>query len=137
VREPTPRRLYLLLDYGNYWDFAKGHVEAGEDDLAAARRELREETGITRIELIEGFSREITYFFRGKKGLVRKSVIFFLARAANADIILSEEHVGWAWLEYKSALGRVNFANAKDVLRAAHEYGPDHDGAALNPTPAS
>ena len=41
-----PRR-FLLLDYGKHWDYPKGHVEAGEDDVTAAHRELHEETGIS------------------------------------------------------------------------------------------
>jgi len=72
---------FLLLDYGQHWDFPKGHVDAGESDLAAAVRELREETGIDDAQIIDGFSHEITYFFRGRGSqLVRKTVIFFLAR---------------------------------------------------------
>jgi 8-oxo-dGTP pyrophosphatase MutT (NUDIX family) len=38
-------RLLLLRAYKN-WDFPKGMVEPGEDALAAARREVEEETGL-------------------------------------------------------------------------------------------
>ena len=40
----------LLLRAYNYWDFPKGVVEPGEDPLATARREVREETGIDDLE---------------------------------------------------------------------------------------
>ena len=36
IKEPH----FLLLDYGRYWDYPKGHVEKGEDDLAAGREEM-------------------------------------------------------------------------------------------------
>ena len=113
---------FLLLDYGRYWDYAKGHVEKGEDDLSAARRELLEETGITDIVLASGFSREIAYFFRSKRGLVRKSVCFFLGQVDSKAVTLSDEHVGYAWLPYDAAIERLEYAGAKEVLRAAHEY---------------
>ena len=38
--------LYLLLRAYRYWDFPKGEVGPGEEAIAAARREVLEETGI-------------------------------------------------------------------------------------------
>src|SRR5688572_2987959 len=78
---------FLLLDYGRYWEYPKGHVESGEDDLTAAIRELSEETGITDVEPVEGFQHEITYFFRDKrKGLIRKTVVFFLGQTRATEV---------------------------------------------------
>lgn len=124
---PAPE--YLLLDYGRHWDFAKGHVEPGEDDLAAAIRETAEETGITGVTAIPGFARQTTYFFRHRaRGLIRKTVVFFLARtnATDADVRLSEEHVAFAFLPIEAALRRVTFAGARAVLKLAHEHWTAH-----------
>src|SRR5262245_41536900 len=83
-------RFYLLLDYGRFWDFPKGHVERGEEDLSAALRELREETRIDDAQVIEGFRHAIQYFFRDNtEGLVRKTVVFFLARTDTRTIKIS------------------------------------------------
>jgi 8-oxo-dGTP pyrophosphatase MutT (NUDIX family) len=114
---------FLLLDYGRHWDFAKGHVDKGESDFDAAVRELREETGITDIQPVGGFEKEISYFFRSSKhGLIRKTVIFFLAEVNKTDVLLSEEHVGYDFLPYESALKRATFPAAKELIRAAHAY---------------
>ena len=117
---------YLLLDYGRHWDYPKGHLEKGESDVEAARRELREETGLTDVRLVEGFSREILYHFQSsRKGLVRKEVIFFGAELdfeASQQIQLSNEHVGYVWLGYAEALERLTFANARAVLSSLSEY---------------
>src|SRR5207302_6652648 len=44
VRRAAAECLFLLLRAYRNWDFPKGVVEPGEDPLAAARREVREET---------------------------------------------------------------------------------------------
>jgi len=116
-------RVFLLLDYGRYWDYAKGHVEPGEDDLTAALRELREETGITDAAVLPNFRHDITYFFRDrKKGLIRKTVTFFLASTSATEVTLSYEHVGYDFLPFDQALTRLNYPNAKATLQAAQDH---------------
>ncbi len=129
---PEGGRLFLLLDYGSHWDYPKGHVEAGEDDIAAARRELREETGIEQADWVDGFAREIEYFFRARKGgLIKKTVVFFLARTSAIDVTLSHEHVGFAWLDESRALKRLSYPNARAILKAASTYLAEIDSAKL------
>jgi bis(5'-nucleosidyl)-tetraphosphatase len=123
--EPTAPggRVFLLLDYGRHWDYAKGHVEKGESDLDAAIRELREETGIVDPRVINGFSHEIIYYFRSSKhGLIKKRVIFFLGETDVAEVVLSHEHVGAIFLDYESAMKRLSYSTARDVLRKANEF---------------
>lgn len=47
------RRVLLVNQRGTSWSLPKGHIEAGEDALAAAIREIEEETGIVRLNLIK------------------------------------------------------------------------------------
>lgn len=137
VDPATGRRLYLLLDYGRHWDYAKGHVEAGEDDLTAARRELKEETGIEQIEVIADFSHEIDYYFRSnKRGVIHKAVRYFAARTESSEVILSDEHVGHCYLPYEAALAKLTYATARAVLRAAGEFLGEREGSESAEIPA-
>jgi bis(5'-nucleosidyl)-tetraphosphatase len=117
-------REYLLLDYGRHWDFVKGHVEKGEDDLTTAIRELREETGITDVSVVPGFHHEVAYFFRDrKKGLIHKKVVFFLGRTGSTPdaIVLSHEHEGYEFLPFEVAVKRLTFPTARQVLKLAEQ----------------
>ena len=59
-------RLLVLRAYQN-WDFPKGLVEPGEDDLAAARREVEEETGLANLAYPFGDQHKDTVPYSGNK----------------------------------------------------------------------
>ncbi len=46
---------------GNSWSLPKGHVESGETELETAIREIREETGLTQMNLLEDLGRYERY----------------------------------------------------------------------------
>jgi bis(5'-nucleosidyl)-tetraphosphatase len=116
-------RLFLLLDHGRHWDFPKGHVEEEEADLDAALRELAEETGIGEARVIGGFLKTIVYLYQHpKKGLVRKTVVFYLAATDRKKVTLSDEHVRYAWLPLEEAMQRLTYPTAKEAFAAAVEF---------------
>ena len=45
----------VVSNRGNFWGLPKGHVDPGEDFLTAAKREILEETGLSRLTLIKEY----------------------------------------------------------------------------------
>ena len=45
-------RVLVVSQQGTSWSLPKGHLEEGETPLEAARREIREESGVSRLELV-------------------------------------------------------------------------------------
>lgn len=115
--------LYLILHYSEgYWDYPKGHVEKGETEEKTFRRELEEETGITKISIINRFKEKIEYSFKHKKDLIIKEVIFYLAKTEEEKIKISHEHIGFKWLKYEDAFQKVTYDNAKNLLQKANAF---------------
>ena len=59
-------RILLLRAYKN-WDFPKGLVEPGENELAAAKREVEEETGLADLDYPFGDEFKETLPYSGNK----------------------------------------------------------------------
>ena len=114
---------YLILNYSyGHWDFPKGNIESGETEIDTIKREVMEETGIMDIKLIEGFRQQISYKYRKKSKLVHKTVIYYLAETTSNKVVLSFEHVNFAWLNFDDALNKLSFDNSKKVLKNAKEF---------------
>ena len=114
---------YLLLNYeAGHWDFPKGHIEEGEEEKETVKREVEEETGISKISFIEGFKEKIKYFYRREEQTIYKEVVFYLVETKESKIKISFEHIGYEWLAYEDALKRLTFKNAKEILKKAHSF---------------
>jgi len=128
-RRENNKIFYLLLHYPSsakapkdYWDFPKGHIEKGENEIDTVKREIEEETGVTDVKFVEGFKEWIKYFFKFKGKNVLKFVTFYLLETKTKDVKISGEHIGFEWLPYEEALKQLTFKNAKEILTKANDY---------------
>ena len=112
---------FLVLKYpGGHWDFVKGKMENSEEPKQTAIRETKEETGIVDVKFIDGFNEEISYSFYIKKEEIDKKVIFYLGKTQSTEIVISHEHLDFAWLNFKDAMERITYENAKRILTKAN-----------------
>ena len=112
----------LIRDRYDNWGFPKGHVEQGEQPEAAALREVSEETGIERLTVRTSID-TIDWYFRFRGRLIHKFCHFYLMVTELADTSpqRSEGITACRWETYEQAAQLVSYANARDVLRRAHD----------------
>ena len=122
-REVNDKREYRFLKKGeDYLDFPKGHIERGESEITAAKRETLEESGLE-IEPIPGFREMINYHFKSNGVTVNKKVIVFVGEANNGSKPrISSEHIGFKWLDYKTAMKELRYLTQKDLLEKTENF---------------
>jgi 8-oxo-dGTP pyrophosphatase MutT (NUDIX family) len=105
----APGERYLLLRVYAYWDFPKGLVGAGEEPVAAALRELEEETTLTGAKLRWGDAYRETPPYAG--GKVAR---YYVAEVERTDVRLpvspelgKPEHHEFRWAGYDEARSLV------------------------------
>ena len=101
-------RLLVLRAFKN-WDFPKGLVEPGEEQLSCAKREVEEETGIDKLDFPFGDEFKETLPYAGNK-VAR----YYLAETEEVEVELPvspelgrPEHHEYRW---------VSFDEAEDLL---------------------
>ena len=114
----------LLLQYPQgHWDLPKGHVEQlDENRFETARRELKEETGITEFEFIPNFENRTQYNYKYKGKKRTKQVYWYLATTEELAIKLSKEHRDYMWLDWTQAIELVTHKETENILRSAESF---------------
>ena len=110
VRRDSGEWICLLLRAFRNWDFPKGMVEAGEEPLAAARREVLEETTIEDLSFVLGDQHIDTGPYSHNK-VAR----YFIAETRTAAVTLpinpelgTPEHHEWRWVGFDDARNMVS-----------------------------
>lgn len=122
VRRAASGWLFLVLRAYRNWDFPKGMVEAGEDPLVAARREVYEETLIEDLEFSWGEEYRETGPYAN-----RKIARYYLAATRTEKITLPvspelgrPEHNEWRWADRDAALALTS-ARLQPIVQWAAE----------------
>ena len=105
IRSTDSGWLALMLRAYHHWDFPKGLREEGEESLAAALREVGEETGITELRLDWG-----ERFFETGPYSRGKTARYYLGQTHCEKVVMGPspetgepEHHEWRWVTFDEA----------------------------------
>ncbi len=97
----------------NFWQMPQGGVDGGENYYEAALRELKEETNVASVELIQEIDKKLTYIlpdhligiiWKGRfKGQTQKwFVMRFIGNESEINInTKNPEFLDWKWIDLK------------------------------------
>lgn len=110
----------LVLDSGDWhlknrarhWDIPGGRIQEGQTVLETLQREVEEETGVKKISDPKFFTAVVSNFkdipIDGHMvGLIL--MVYTVKIPASSKIVLSEEHLGYEWVDSKEAAKRLAY----------------------------
>ena len=108
--------------YG-HWGWPKGRGEPGEDPVAAAKREFREETGIKKFLLVHDLELVEKWTFKRQGQPITKTAWYFLGLVNKQPVTPQAGEISdYKWVTFAAAEKLLDFDAKKSVLRQVEKY---------------
>lgn len=118
-RNPKTREIEILLiqDAKNRWTIPKGHIEDKETPKETAEREIREETGLQEMKVMNWLGK-INFRYRRQQSLVLMTTEIFLVQAlGDTNALQKEEWMnGIEWLPANAALDKIEYEDIGKLI---------------------
>jgi 8-oxo-dGTP pyrophosphatase MutT (NUDIX family) len=108
--------LQVIDDRGGGWHPITANVEKGEDLLACAKREVREETGV-KANAGTWLPIDFSFEYDGRWGRAREHVFALVLKERPSKIKIDpSEHVDQRWMKIEDASDALGFEPQKQAL---------------------
>lgn len=104
--------------YEHLWQGVAGKIEDGETASQTAIRELKEETDLAPYKMF--VADHVSSFYESHFDRINLVPVFGI-EVRSKNIVLSEEHYEYKWLEFDKAYSRLTWNGQKKGLKVIHE----------------
>lgn len=116
-------KVLIVNQNGNSWSLPKGHLEPGEDEEAAATREIFEESGVQDVHIIsklgEYYRARISNDGTGEDSTHMKHITMFLCVTNQEDLQpIDPENPAAEWVDIKDVADRLTHPRDKEFFRS-------------------
>lgn len=113
-------KILLIRDPYGKWTWPKGKIDKGETLLEAAKREIFEEVGLKKIELISKIEKT-NYFYKRDGKVIFKTVYLYLFKLTGPDrlSIQKREIEDGKWFDEKRTYLKLGYKGAKNIMAHA------------------
>lgn len=109
--------ILLIQDAKDRWTIPKGHIEEGEVAKDTAEREIREETGLQKMKVLNWLGK-INFRYRRQQSLVLMTTDIFLVEAQGDTNNLKPEDWmnGIKWFSSNEALDKIEYEDIGKII---------------------
>jgi dATP pyrophosphohydrolase len=110
--------------YEHLWQGVAGKIEKGETSSEAAVRELKEETGLSPVNIF--VADHVSRFYEVHGDRINLVPVFGI-EVDSENVILSEEHISYKWADIDEALNTLVWNGQKKGIQTVHDMVINND----------